>query len=57
MVTCLQRIEVFSHVMTNILGYHDGSSMMKAIQQLKYACINDIETMSKDEIMTLICDK
>ncbi len=39
--------------MFDVLLFTDDSAMMTAIRELDYDCIDDIETMDKDEIMAL----
>lgn len=53
MVTRSQRVEAFRHVMSDVLLFLEDSAIMAAMSELDYDCIDDIETMDKDEIMSL----
>ncbi|MEL6802173.1 MAG: hypothetical protein AAFO91_00130, partial [Bacteroidota bacterium] len=45
--------DAFVHVMDKVLGFADDSPMMKAMKELAYDEIDDIATMSQDEVMGL----
>ena len=45
--------QAFNHVMKIVLEWDDDDTIMQAILILKYEDINDIETMSEEEIMQL----
>ena len=53
MTTRQKKKEAFTHVMENVLGFSDTSSMMLAMNELEYDSIEDIVTMDKEEVMKL----
>jgi hypothetical protein len=43
----------FNHIMKTVLEFEDDSSMMEAMAEEGYDNINDISSMSVDEVMGL----